>query len=153
MSRRLTRPEKKSSHEESLTVAMFMNKELCDHAMNAWWPCLLESRDILFLSNETIFYRRKIFLPTENIPLNGNIFYRMKTLFQMKVIFIEWKYFLYQTENVFYRTEIYILSNKSILSNENILLSNANNFYGMQIYFYGMQIYFYGMKIIFIEWK
>ena len=133
MSRRLTRPEKKkSSHEESLTVAMFMNKELCDHAMNAWWPCLLKSRDILFLSNENICYRMKILLPNENISLNGNILHGMKTFYQMKMNFIEWKYFLYQNENIFYRMDIYILSNKNILSNEN---------------------YFYRMRIIFIEWK
>jgi len=32
----LAGPERGSSHEESLTVAMFMGGGLCDHAMNAW---------------------------------------------------------------------------------------------------------------------
>ena len=72
----------------------------------------------------------KIFLPYENIPLNGNIFYRMKTLYQMKIYFIEWKYIFYRMKIYFYRIRIF--------------LSNENNFYRMQIYFYRM-------KIIFIE--
>ena len=57
----------------------------------------------------------KIFLPYENIPLNGNIFYRMKIYF--------------------YRIRIFLL-------NEKIFLSNENNFYRMQIYFYRMKIIF-----------
>ena len=131
MSSRLTRPEKNSSHEESLTVAMFMDKELCDHAMNAWWPCLLESRDILFLSNENIF------LSNENIPLNGNIFYRMKTLSQIisSENYFYWiKIFFVSNKNIFYRMEIYILSNKNILSNENIFLSHKNIFIEWNIF-------------------
>ena len=97
MSSRLTRPEKNSSHEESLTVAMFMDKELCDHAMNAWWPCLLESRDILFLSNENIFLS------------NENIFTEWKYSIEWQYIlsneniisdYIKWKLFLLN-ENIF----------------------------------------------------
>ena len=57
----------------------------------------------------------KIFLPYENIPLNGNIFYRMKTLYQMKIYFIEWKYIFYRMKIYFYRIRIF--------------LSNENNFY------------------------
>jgi len=61
LSSRLTRPGKGSSREESLAVAMFVSGELCDHAMGAWWPCVLKSCDILFLSNENISHRMKIF--------------------------------------------------------------------------------------------
>ena len=75
-------------------------------------------------SNENIFYRMKIFLPHENIPLNGKMFHRMKTLYQNENYFYRMKYFLYQNQNIFYRMEIYILSNKNILSNENIFLTN-----------------------------
>ena len=48
----------------------------------------------------------------------------------MKIIFIEWKYFLpvYQNENIFYQMGIYI-------------------FYQIKI-FYQTKIYFYKMKII-----
>ena len=58
----------------------------------------------------------------------------------MKINFIEWKYFLYQNENIFYRMDIHILSN------ENIFLSNENNFYQMKIIFSEW-------KYISIEWK
>ena len=77
----------------------------------------------------------KIFLPYENIPLNGNIFYRMKTLYQMKIYFIEWKYIFYRMKIYFYRIRIF--------------LSNENNFYRMQIYFYRMKIIFYGILLHF----
>ena len=47
------------------------------HALNAWWPCLLESRDIIewkiyFVSNENIFTEWKY-------SIEWKIFYRMKT--------------------------------------------------------------------------
>ena len=74
------------------------------------------------------FYRMKIFLPNENIPLNGSMFYRMKTIYQMKIFFLS-------NENIFYRMEIYILSNKNIFIKWK--------------YFYRMQIYFYRMKTFF----
>ena len=64
----------------------------------------------------------KIFLPYENIPLNGNIFYRMKTLYQMKLFLLNKNIFFVSNENIFYRMEIYILSN------ENIFLSHKNIF-------------------------
>ena len=96
--------------------------------VNLFW---LELRSYATRPNNTTWhYRMKIFLPNENTPLNGNIFYRMKTLYQMEIIFIEWKYFFIKW--------------KYILSNGNIFLSNENNFYRMQIYFYRM-------KTIFIE--
>ena len=78
----------------------------------------------------------KIFLPYENIPLNGNIFYRMKTLYQMKLFLLNKNIFFVSNENIFYRMEIYILSNENIfLSNENIFLSNENNFYRILLHF------------------
>lgn len=54
---RLTRPEKKSSHEESVTfssVAILwkLGGELCDHAS---WSHVRLSNENLFFSNENIF--------------------------------------------------------------------------------------------------
>ena len=93
-----------------------------------------------FYRMKIYFYRMKIFLPNENIPLNGNIFYRMKTLYQIissENYFYWMKIFFVSNKNIFYRMEIYILSNKNILSNENIFLSH--------------KIIFIECKYIFIE--